>query len=158
MNPRLVPLLSDEEIAQGLAQGSSEAFRVLYDISKKQQRQFHFLFDDIIVPGKKRIFWDHFNRISEFSKHADRKPNDVLKDFNENLNDYLLFFCILGWSDNGKPLPQTMDAFYRWFITVHPNVLKDSAPFKEEAVKLMAKNMPRKAQLEVGRRLLAAKQ
>lgn len=134
----------------------SAAFRVLYDLSKKKGHQFHLRFDDLIVPGKERVFWDFFNRISEFSKHADRKPDEVLKDYDEKLNDFMLFFCCLGWLDSGKPLPRTMHIYWSWFVTGHPEILKEGFPMRQEILNLDAKGMSRALRLEAGRRLLAA--
>ncbi|MDD5656591.1 MAG: hypothetical protein PHF00_04980, partial [Elusimicrobia bacterium] len=132
----------------------SAAFRVLYDISQKKKHKFHVLFDDLIAPGKERIFWGYFNRVSEFSKHADRNPDDLLKNQDETLNDHLLFFCCVGWLDSGRPLPHAMNLFWHWYIIGHPDIMKPDYPMRNQILAVANNSKSRSVRLEAGKQML----
>ena len=133
------------------------AFRILYDVSKRKNRTFHFLFDDMIQPGKEKEFWGkYFNKWSNFAKHAEKDPDGLIEALDESLNDTLLVMCCFGWRDHGRELSHAMNVFSSWFVTVNPNMLKDAALKAKIIEEAPVKGVSRAGLLEVGRRLLEA--
>jgi hypothetical protein len=135
---------------------SMAAFGILYDISKGQDGLFHLHFDEMILPGKEKEFWRHFNKWSNFSKHADRDPDGTIDILDESVNDFLLFFCCLGFTTNGQATTHRMKMFTLWFATLYPALIKEGTELKAkiESETAFAKHLSRTALLEVGLRAL----
>jgi len=73
------------------------------------------------------------NGAQNFLKHADRDPDATLS-FDEEENDYLLFFATLEVSELGHATSTSMQAFQVWFIACYPNLVgSDSAIHKNAA-------------------------
>lgn len=65
------------------------------------------------------------NGASNFLKHADRDPDAELS-FEEEENDYLIFFATLECGELGHPLSLTMQGFQIWYLACHPEHLGES--------------------------------
>ena len=131
------------------------AFRVLYDVSKRKNGNFHFNFDVMIRPGKEKEFRRYFNKWSNFAKHADSDPDRLIEALDESVNDFLLLGCCLGWQEHGNELSHAMHIFFSWFMTVYPDTLKDGSALKAKIVEeAPAEGLSRADLLDAGRRLL----
>ena len=62
------------------------------------------------------------NGVSNFLKHADRDPSTNLS-FEEEENDYLIFFASLECGELRHPLSVSIQAFQVWYLAAHPEHL-----------------------------------
>ena len=65
------------------------------------------------------------NGASNFLKHADRDPDADLS-FEEEENDYLIFFASLECGELRHPLSPSLQAFQIWYLAAHPEHLGES--------------------------------
>lgn len=72
------------------------------------------------------------NGASNFLKHADRDPDAELS-FEEEENDYLVFFATLECGELGHPLSLTMQGFQVWYLACHPEHLGESNELVQKA-------------------------
>jgi hypothetical protein len=109
-----------------------------------------------IKPGMQGEFWRYVNRASNFLKHADRDPDAILEDVNEEINDAAIFFAINYYGDlNPESTSRTMNLFFIWYICSHPNLMTEEFRAKtlekipQEALEQL-ETAPRHVMLEVG--------
>jgi len=128
--------------------------RILNDLAeKKGDIDVHQKFKDIIRPGMEKEFWFHMNKPANFLKHADRGPDSILSDFDEEANDWTLFFACYYYRDLGFTLTPEMNSLLYWMILLHPKILNDDYPLKKElmSISIPITNMSRAKKLELGR-------
>ena len=72
-------------------------FQILRDLAgdraEQDPRVQQWVIDSRIKPGKKREFWEATNKFSSFLKHADRDPGGIYDKFEEEGNDWVLYFA-----------------------------------------------------------------
>ena len=71
--------------------------------------------------------WDAINRSSNFFKHADRDPHEGL-DFNPDMNEVMLFLCVMLLSEFGCGDGLKFRTYVAWFTVMHPEFLKPEIP------------------------------
>ena len=127
-------------------------FRILRDLAKK--RGLERIIDSIIRPGKETEFWRSFHSFSNFCKHADRDPNDILSGFQEDANESLLLIAATYYERLGCQMTKEMMVLAVWYISLHPNVLSRNVdPTMMALVSEAAsgiQSLPRKEQLAIG--------
>lgn len=87
---------------------AAAAERILMDIAeRKGDIDAHVRFKDLIRPGMEKGFWRYMNKAANFLKHADKDPDSILSDFNEEANDWILFMACNYYRDLGNtPTPE----------------------------------------------------
>ena len=74
------------------------------------------LISDSGLPKKQALVILH--AANNFLKHADRDPDENLI-FDEEENDYVIFFATLECGELKHPLSHTMQAFQIWYVACH---------------------------------------
>jgi hypothetical protein len=98
-------------------------------------------------------FFDIFNKARNFFKHAGRKPDEALPDFDESMNDHSLALTVFQYGELAER-SAPMWAYLFWFYATHPIFLVPAALENEVAPYREAASLARKAQLEIGRKIL----
>ena len=95
------------------------------------------------------------NGASNFLKHADRDPEAELS-FEEEENDYLIFFATLECGELGHQLSLTMQAFQVWYLACHPEHIGESEEIVQKAKTAFPafSNLDRQARLKEGLQFL----
>jgi hypothetical protein len=133
------------------------AFGILRALAEKQGSvRIHQEIVNRIQPGKQSEFWWYINRASNFLKHADRDPDAILEDVNEEINDSAIFFAITYYADlSPESISRTMNMFFMWYLCSHPNLMTEEfrtkalAKVPQEALEQLV-NTPRHMMLEAG--------
>lgn len=137
---------------------AAAADQILMDIAEtKGNIEAHVrFFKDRIRPGMEKEFWYYMNRASNFLKHADRDPDSILSDFDEEVNDWTLFMGCYYYRDLGHTLTPEMNALAYWMMLLHPTILKDDYPMKAAVTSVSSSiaKMSRAEKLEVGKMFL----
>jgi hypothetical protein len=93
------------------------------------------------------------NRSYDFFKHADRDSDEILGDGQEEVNDHVIVFDVLYYTDMVHSPPTEMSAFIAWYEALYPDAttLKSMAMTpKLEELRLGS----REDKLAAGKRLL----
>jgi hypothetical protein len=133
------------------------AFGILRALADKRGSvRIHQVIVDRIKPGMESEYWWYINRASNFLKHADRDPDAILEDVNEEINDSSIFLAIAYYADlSTEPISRTMNLFFVWFLCSHPNLMTEEfrtqalARVPHEELERLA-NTPRNMLLEAG--------
>ncbi|RTL73323.1 MAG: hypothetical protein EKK41_00150 [Hyphomicrobiales bacterium] len=56
-----------------------------------------------------------------FFKHADRKPDDALENFSDDLNDHVLMAACFDYGELADSKPMEMQVFQIWYFAAHPD-------------------------------------
>jgi hypothetical protein len=91
------------------------ALRVARDLAKANGTVRHYQFDSLIKPNEKP-FSTALSKAANFFKHADRDPLESLDDFDPNLNEYLIWWTLMLYSDLGGKLSNQMQVFTSWMV------------------------------------------
>ena len=119
-----IRLLFQNEDPIGIHTLAAAGFRILHDLgSVKTNSQINQYLKSILKPGMEGKFWKVFNSAANFFKHAERDPNDILANFQEEANDVLILFACFYYRDIGYQWTAHMLAFVAWYIVFHPEVL-----------------------------------
>jgi len=114
---------------------ASAGFTILKDLSEKSVRNgFHTQFQSCIRPGKEREFWGKFNTFANFLKHAERDPESISDNIEDEVNDSLLFLTSIYYQDLGNQLTLEMLVMVCWYTAIHPDIInleQASAPLKD---------------------------
>lgn len=131
----------------------------------------HAIFADLVErkhPGKSwrnRLIQDSglprdaainvLNGASNFLKHADRDAEAELL-FEEEENDYLIFFATLECGELGHQLSLIMQAFQVWYLAYHPEHIGESEEIVRKAKTAFPgfSNLDRQARLKEGLQFL----
>ena len=135
---------------------AAASLAVLRDLSKRKGKgEWLAAFNDLVEPGREKELWHFVEAPSNFLKHANRDPDRILEEFEEESNDAFLFFCCGLLRDLGQPLTLEMKALWWWFATMHPGVLKEG-PLSNTLRGLGERlgGLPRPEQLLVGKNAL----
>ena len=55
-----------------------------------------------------------------FFKHADTDPDEVLKDFSDDLNDHVLIGATMDFGTLASTKPMEIQVFQLWYFAAHP--------------------------------------
>lgn len=96
--------------------------------------------------------WSILNLYRNAFKHADRDDADVIKQFNEISNDFLIYVAVEDYLRLMPASPVPMQVFQAWFCAVHEDRLNDQVD-KEVFRKIFPKirSLPRPNQKRLGR-------
>jgi hypothetical protein len=134
------------------------AFGILRALAEKHGSvRIHQAIVDRIRPGKEAEFWWYITRASNFLKHADRDPDEILEDVSEEINDSAIFFAIAYYADlSAEPIPPIMNLYFTWYLLSHPSLMTDE--YRNQALARVPqveldriRNAPRNTLLEAGR-------
>jgi hypothetical protein len=101
------------------------AYDVIHTLSEKHGRTKKlFLDSDLVKHEYKRIFRDAARRAGNFFKHADRDPEEKL-EFKPIINEFFIYFAILGIELMGLPASRFERAFLMWICLHHPEMLTE---------------------------------
>lgn len=75
----------------------------------------------LIKPGMEREYWKGFLRMANFIKHADKDPDSVLGNIQEEVNDWVILFTIFLYKDLAALTP-TMSAHLVWMESFYPSI------------------------------------
>jgi len=135
------------------------AFRILRDLAgKKTDSYMKKITQAMIKPGMESKFWRQWNTSINFLKHADKDPNSMLENVDEEVNEGILFIASLYYQDLGHRLTPEMITLVGWYTAMHPEFLREdaSATFTQAALQsgtcLIDKS--RAEQLAIGSQLL----
>ena len=128
--------------------------RILNDMTKQSESSFSYRIEDYIRPGREKEFFSHFNKAANFFKHADRDPGDVLENFDEETNQYLLMITASLYANiTGKPT-KSMSFYFAWASGVNPDLLvediDDSIANLIKGIGSILGGRPRKEQIKMG--------
>lgn len=115
-----IRLLFDGELTVSTHTLCSAAFNILRDLSKKKDGDFAFEVEVRIKPEFVNLFW---NKHANFSKHADKDPDEVLK-FNDMATAVKLMLCCWGYKDLTGSRTPIMEAFCSWMLALYPHLFK----------------------------------
>ena len=86
-----IRLLFDNEDPIPIHTIAMAGFRIVRDLAADiPGHRIEDLLAKTIKPGMEAQFWKAVNRPANFLKHADKDPNDILDDVQEELNDVTL--------------------------------------------------------------------
>ncbi|MBX9591782.1 MAG: hypothetical protein K2X43_21020 [Hyphomonadaceae bacterium] len=76
------------------------------------------------MAGANRLTEDEIKRIANhgknFFKHADRKPEDVLENFDDDLNDHVLIAATMDFGTLASTKPMEVQLYPIWYFAAHP--------------------------------------
>ncbi len=64
---------------------------------------------------------------ANFLKHADKDPDAIIDNIQEEFNDAILFVASLYYQDLGYLLTPEMSALSSWFSAIHHDVIRNDA-------------------------------
>ena len=135
------------------------ALRIVRDLAaKKDDSYMHKVTKTIIKPGMEKKFWRQMQAPANFLKHADKDPDGILDNLDEEANEGTLFLACLFYQDLGNQYTQEMITLVAWYMALHPEFLRDDAntrfrqPFEEASLDVRGKS--RAEQLSIGNQLL----
>jgi hypothetical protein len=76
------------------------------------------------------------NGASNFLKHADRDPEELL-EFEEEETDHLIFFATLECGELGHKSSTAMQAFQIWYLAVYPDYIGKHSELAQKAQKFL---------------------
>ncbi|HZV99419.1 MAG TPA: hypothetical protein VFF74_10565 [Methylophilaceae bacterium] len=148
-------LLSDREplAVRTLAAAAHTIFADLVEKERPGESWRNHLIQDSGLTRDEAI--NVLNRASNFLKHADRDPEAELS-FEEEENDYLIFFATLECGELGHPLSLTMQVFQVWYLACHPEYLGENRELVLKAKTAFPElsKLDRQAQLKKGLQFL----
>jgi hypothetical protein len=75
------------------------------------------------MAGANRLSEDEIKKIANFGKnffkHADRKPDDVLQEFDDNLNDHVLIAATIDFGTLASSKPMEVQLYPIWYFAAH---------------------------------------
>ena len=131
-------------------------FRILRDLAKESGLEHPM--GSMIRPGKEREFWGAFSSSSNFFKHADKDPNDILSTFREDANGWLLLIASTYYQLLGHQFTKAMLVLSIWYSAIHPDILSPN-PNAEIGTSILAasgeiQSLSREEQLAGGQTML----
>lgn len=135
------------------------AFRILRDLAGKRSDSYmQKVTQAMIKPGMESEFWRQWNTSTNFLKHADKDPEAMLENVDEEANEGILFMASLYYQDLGHQLTSEMITLVGWYAAIHPDFMREnaSAIFKQAALQsgTFLRNKSRSEQLATGAQLL----
>ncbi len=111
------------------------AFRILRDLHEKNEtikESIHKSIKAIIRPDMEKEFWSAFQGFSNFLKHADRDPDEISGDIDEQVNDLMLWLCCNYFRDLGYQYTPEMASLVTWYMVLHPNYWNDNMSINDK--------------------------
>jgi len=136
---------------------SCAALRILRDIAEKRHDSLmNQMVEKIIQPNMKKEFWKTLNAPANFLKHAEKDPDAILDNLEEEANDITLLLACIYYKDLGNQLTPEMMAMVVWCMAIHPDLIRDDTPGKAFAEQQFShlKTMSRLEQLSEGQKVL----
>ncbi len=154
-----IRLLFSEEDPVAIHTLAGAAFRILRDLAdKKSDSYMKKITKAMIKPGMESKFWRQWNTSTNFLKHADNDPEEMLEEIDEEANEGILFMASLYYQDLVYQLTPEMITLVGWYTAMHPEFLREdaSAAFTEAALHsgTCLRNKSRSEQLAIGSQLL----
>ncbi len=150
-----INLLFDDEDPIPIHTLAMAGFRIVRDlIQKVPSHQTEDSLTLLIKPGMEREFWKVIHRPSNFFKHADLDPYEVLRDVKDEMNDIILLWASIYYQELGNELSPEMRA---WVSVLHPNLMRDDSTLKNLANRpemSLFKKGTRSEKLEMGKIIL----
>lgn len=134
-------------------------FRILRDLaSKSSESHMEASVAAIIKPGMESKLWGQFHSFSNFLKHADKDPNKIFDDVQEEVNDIALLLASFYYQDLGQEFTPEMLALVAWYTAIRPKLLRsDTNELFREKVSMARSTLiglDRKEQLKIGSEIL----
>jgi len=120
-----VRLLFDNEDPIAIHTLAMAGFRILRDIAEKQNSNICKFTQSFIKPGMEGKFWGSLQTFANFLKHANKDPDDIIDNIQEEVNDSILLLASLYYQDLGYQLTPEMLALSAWYIAIHPGSISD---------------------------------
>ena len=137
---------------------SMAGFRILRDIAKNKKSSLYEKIEFMIKPEMMGEFWKLIQKYANFIKHADKDPEGSINNFNEEINDSILFLASLYYQDVGCKLTPEMLTITVWYSALHPDFIIEntSSEYKSQVdvVKKTLIGKSRKEQLNIGKQAL----
>jgi len=154
-----IRMLFSEEDPVAIHTLAGAAFRILRDlVDKKSDSYMKKITKSMIKPGMEGKFWRQWNRSTNFLKHADKDPEALLENIDEEANEGILFIASLYYQDLRHRLTPEMITLVGWYIAMHPEFLRENASvsFTQSVLQSEAslKGKSRAEQLAIGSQLL----
>ena len=153
-----IRLLFDNEDPIAIHTLTMAGFRILRDLADKQNSNIKKVAQSFIRPGMEGKFWGSMQSFANFLKHANKDPDGIIENIQEEVNDAILFLASLYYQDLGYQFTPEMLAVYGWYSAIHPDLIREDAPknFKKqiEAVKGFLIGKSRQEQLAEGKEVL----
>jgi len=110
----------------------------------------------LIRPGTEKEFWQNIQRPANFLKHADRDPEAILDDGEDEDIDWTLFIACMYYKDLGFQLTPEMSALISWHMSIHKDVLLEEKQniFAVEQIGKMLISKSRVEQLKIGKEFI----
>lgn len=103
---------------------SMAAFKILRDLATKRGGcNIDELIRKTIKLDKEKDFWKIVHGLSNFLKHADRDPESVFDNVDEEVNDFILFLSCRYYINLGYKLTPEMMALSFWISILYPDLL-----------------------------------
>lgn len=136
---------------------SMAGFRILRDLAKLEHTSMHTRVKESMAVSEKK-FWEAANRYANFLKHADKDPNDLQYDLDENANDDLLLLSCFYYGDLGNELSPEMWTLINFVLTLHHDFLTSECPYRGLFFRnnIDFSKQPRSEQLKIAQQLLRA--
>lgn len=152
-----IRLLFSDEATVSAHTLCSAAFNILRDLSKKKDGDFAFEVEVRINPEFVNPFW---NKHANFSKHADKDHDEVLK-FNDMATAVKLMLCCWGYKDLTGSRTPIMEAFCSWILVLYPHLFNlsetEKTSLEQAKVHLKDEDLTVDKKRLLGRMLVAQK-
>lgn len=113
------------------------SLRILRDIAAKRSDSYmHDITNLMVKPGMEKEFWRQWHAPANFLKHADKDPDAILENIDEEANEGTLCMASLFYQDLGHQFTPEMSTLVGWYMAIHPEFIRDDAPplYKKLAV------------------------
>jgi len=122
-----IRLLFDNEDPIAIHTLIMAGFRILRDLADKQKSNINKVAQSFIKPGMEGRFWGSMQSFANFLKHANKDPDAIIDNIQEEVNDAILFLASLYYRDLGCQFTPEMLALICWYSAIHPDVIIDDA-------------------------------
>ena len=137
---------------------SMAGFRILRDIAQNKKSPLYVKIESMIKPEMMGEFWGLIQKYANFLKHADKDPEGSIINFNEEINDSILFLASLYYRDIGFKLTPEMLTITVWYSALHPDFIIENtfSDYKSQIdiIKRTLIGKSRKEQLNIGKQAL----
>lgn len=123
-----IRLLFDNEDPIAIHTLTMAGFRILRDITEKQNSDISKVTQSFIRPGMEGKFWGSLQTFANFLKHANTDPDGIIDNIQEEVNDSILLLASLYYQDLGYQFTPEMLAITGWYSAIHPDFISDDAP------------------------------
>jgi hypothetical protein len=122
-----IRLLFDNEDPTVIHTLSMAGFRILRDLAKQQNSNLSKSEQSLIKPGMEGKFWGSMQSFANFLKHAEKDPDGIIDNIEEEVNDSILLLASLYYQDLGYQFTPEMLALISWHSAIHPDFIQNYA-------------------------------